>query len=109
LFVPDYTRENFRGSSGHGGHDHGRRGLRYLDWTWDPDEADTTCVSYMVYLLREGADEVRCVLDKHVCGLFGHEDWLRLMAQVGFEARSMPFEHREIEPGICEVFVGIKL
>jgi len=34
----------------------------------------------MVYRLREGADEVRQVLDSHTCGLFGRDDCLELMA-----------------------------
>ena len=37
LFAPDHVRENFRPSTDHGGHDDGTRGLRYLEWTWDPD------------------------------------------------------------------------
>lgn len=108
LFAPDHTRETFKASTTHGGHDRGNRGLRYLEWTWDPDVADTTYVSYMVYVLREGADQVRCVLDRHNCGLFSHEDWLRMIAQVGFRARSLPFEHSEIEPGSAHVFLGLK-
>jgi len=62
----------------------------------------------MVYLLREGAEEVRCVVDRHICGLFSSEDWLRLIRQAGFKARALPFEHSEIEPGTCKVFLGMK-
>ena len=108
LFTPDYTRETFKASTSHGGHDRGNRGLRYLEWTWDADVVDTTYVSYMVYVLREGADEVRCILDRHDCGLFSHQDWLRVITQVGFEARSLPFEHSEIEPGSAYIFLGLK-
>jgi hypothetical protein len=35
LFAPDHLRENFRADTDHGGSDDGRRGLRYLEWTWD--------------------------------------------------------------------------
>ena len=108
LFAPDHTRKTFKMSSSHGGHDRGERSMRYLEWSWDPDEADSTVVSYMVYLLREGAEDVRCVLDRHLVGLFSREDWLRLMEEVGFKARALPFEHSEIEAGTCEVFVGVK-
>ena len=108
LFAPDYTRETFRASTRHGGHDRGDRGLRYLEWTWDPDAADTTYESYMVYVLREGKDRVRSVPDRHRCGLFGHEVWLRLIADAGFVARSLPFEHSEIEPGSTRVFLGLR-
>jgi ubiquinone/menaquinone biosynthesis C-methylase UbiE len=108
LFAPDHTRETYRPATDHGGHDGVGRSLRYLEWSWDPDPSDTTYIFYMVYLLREGEREVRAVTDKHICGLFGQEDWLRLMAMAGFEARSLPFVHHEIEPGSCHVFVGIK-
>jgi ubiquinone/menaquinone biosynthesis C-methylase UbiE len=108
LFAPDHTRETFKASTKHGGHDREGRGLRYLEWTWDPDTTDTTYVSYMVYMLRERAEEVRCILDRHLCGLFSHGDWLRMIAQAGFQAQSLPFEHSEIEPGSAHVFLGLK-
>ena len=59
LFAPDHVRENFRPSTDHGGHDAGARGLRYLEWTWDPDPTDTTCVADYAYLLRESDGSVR--------------------------------------------------
>lgn len=108
LFAPDCTRETFKTSTDHGGHDREGRALRYLDWTWDPDASDTTYVSCMVYLLREGVDQVRCVLDRHVFGLFSSDDWLRLINQAGFQASVMPFEHSELEPESTFVFLGLK-
>lgn len=108
LFAPDHTRETFKPTTDHGGHDSGTRSLRYLEWSWDPDDNDTTYVFYMVYLLREGSSEIRCVRDPHIMGMFAHADWLRLITQAGFAAQSRPFEHSEIEPGSCHVFLGIK-
>lgn len=106
LFAPDHTRETFRPSTSHGGHDCGNRSLRYLEWTWDPHAEDTTYISDMVYVLREGAGEPRCVLDRHTCGLFGHDDWIGMIKRTGFKALSMPFEHTEIEPGSAYIFLG---
>jgi trans-aconitate methyltransferase len=108
LFTPDHIRETFRESTDHGGHDRGGRSLRYLDWTWDPDPEDTTYISQMVYVLRDQMNEVRCVQDKHTCGLFSHQTWMDIISHVGFKAQSLPFEHSEIEPGTTEVFLGIK-
>lgn len=108
LFAPDHTRETFKASTKHGGHDDGKRGLRYLDWTWDPDETDSTYQSYMAYLLREETGEVRCVVDRHLCGLFGQNEWLGLIAKAGFQARAVPFDHSEYEPDSAYVFLGIK-
>jgi SAM-dependent methyltransferase len=108
LFAPDHTRETFKPGTRHGGHDRENRSLRYLECTWDPDPGDTTYLSVMVYLIREGSDEVQCVDDRHVLGLFTRDDWLRLIAEVGFQPGSVPFQHREIEPGPGEVFLGLK-
>jgi SAM-dependent methyltransferase len=108
LFAPDCTRETFRPMTEHGGHDGGSRGLRYLSWTWDPDPSDTTYLSLMVYVLRSNDGQLQIVEDRHVCGLFGREDWLRLLAEVGFQPSCRAFEHSELEPGSGHVFVGVK-
>jgi len=108
LFAPDHTRENFRESTDHGGHDLENRRLRYLEWTYDPDPGDTTYISDMVYLFHDNAAEPRCVLDRYICGLFSQEDWIRLMVQVGFEAQVRPFDHSELEPDSSVFFLGIK-
>jgi SAM-dependent methyltransferase len=106
LFAPDHVRETFRPSTDHGGHDGETRGLRYLEWTWDPDPADSTYVADYAYLLRDGDGSVRVERDRHVGGLFSRADWLRLLAEVGFEPRRVPFDHSELEPGTYELFVG---
>jgi hypothetical protein len=108
LFAPDHVRENFRPSTDHGGDDGGLRGLRYLEWTWDPDPADTSYVVDYAYLLRESDGRVQVEHDRHLEGLFGRADWLRLLARVGFQPAVVPLEHSELEPGECEVFVGIR-
>ena len=108
LFAPDHVRENFRPSTDHGGHDGADRALRYLEWTWDPDPADTSYVVDYAYVLRERDGSTRVELDRHVEGLFARADWLRLMADAGFEAKVVPFEHSELEPGQYEVFAGRK-
>jgi SAM-dependent methyltransferase len=107
LFCPDCLRETFRPTTDHGGHDSpDGRALRYLEWTWDPDPADSTCITDFAYLLREADGSLRVFRDRHVCGLFSRADWLRLMTEVGFDGRGVPFEHSEVEAGLTEVFVG---
>ncbi len=109
LFAPDYVREKFRPSTHHGGHDaEDGRGLRYLDWTWDPDPNDDTYTVDFAYLLREADGSVRVEHDRHIEGIFSRDTWLRLLRDVGFEARARPFEHSEEEPGSLEVFVAVK-
>jgi SAM-dependent methyltransferase len=108
LFTPDHTKENFKSGIKHGGHDLGNRSMRYLEWIWDPDSRDTSYLSLMVYVLREGVESVRCVQDKHILGLFPHKEWLRLISEVGFKGQSIFFVHSEIEPDSCEVFIGLR-
>ncbi len=107
LFAPDHLRETFRPSTEHGGHDGEHRALRYLMWTWDPDPTDSTYITDFAYLLRESDGSVRVEQDRHLEGLFGRADWLRLIAEVGFRPSLVPFEHSESEVG-AEAFVGRK-
>jgi SAM-dependent methyltransferase len=110
LFAPDFVRENFRAPmTDHGGHDGGARGLRYLEWMWDPDPADSTYVVDYAYLLRSPDGAVRVEHDRHIEGLFDRDDWLRLLAYAGFEdVRVVPLEHSEVDPMTHEVFVGVR-
>ena len=109
LFAPDHVRETFRPSTEHGGHDGQMRALRYLDWTWDPHPEDTTYVSDMVYLIKDENDQVSVEYDRHILGIFPRQTWLTLLRDSGFQPESIPFEHSEIEPGTCEVFIGRKI
>jgi SAM-dependent methyltransferase len=108
LFAPDYVRENLVApSSEHGGHDGDGRGLRYLEWVWDPDPADTTYVVDYAFLLRERDGSVRAEHDRHVEGVFPRATWLALLRNAGFEPRAVPFVHSELD-WVPEVFVAAK-
>lgn len=88
VFVPDYVRETFEPSTDYGGSDGDggdERALRYLEWTYDPDSSDTTYTTDYAYLLREKDGQTRVEYDRHICGLFPREEWLRLLREVGFE------------------------
>jgi hypothetical protein len=106
LFAPDFVRENFRPSTDCGGHDNQTHGLRYLEWTWDPDPADTTYVVDYAYLLRGPDRATRVEHDRHVEGLFGRGDWLRLLSEAGFQASAVQLQHSALEPGSHEVFIA---
>lgn len=109
LLAPDHVSETFQPSTEHGGHDGLDRGIRYLDWSWDPDPDDTHYISEMVYLLKDEGGNVKIEHDRHLMGLFPRQTWLTLLTKMGFEAQSIPFDHSEFEPGTLEVFVGIKI
>jgi SAM-dependent methyltransferase len=109
LFAPDHLRENFQPGTDHGGHDGpDGRGVRFVEWTWDPDPSDSTYRADYAYLLRESDGTVRVVHDTHIEGLFSRADWLRLLAEAGFEPSSLPFAHTELEPRTYELLVGRK-
>ena len=105
LFAPDHLRETFTPTSDDGGHDGDGRGVRYLEWSFDPDPSDTSCVVDYAIMLREADGRVEVVHDRHVEGLFARADWLGWLADAGFEAESIVFDHSELEPGSYEVFV----
>lgn len=88
LLVPDYVRETFEPFIDHGGSDGtdgDGRALRYLEWTYDPDDTDTTYATDYAYLLREVNKQTQMVHDRHICGLFPRNEWLRLLREVGFQ------------------------
>lgn len=100
LFVPDHVRETFEPSTGHGGEDGEGRGIRYLEWSYDPDPNDTTCVTDYVFAYREGDQPLRVAHEQHITGLFPLNEWLRLLRETGFEA------HFVIDSFERHVFVG---
>jgi trans-aconitate methyltransferase len=87
IFVPDHVRETFESSTEHGGTDGPERSLRYLEWTYDPDESDTTCITEYIYAFREGNQPVQVEHDTHTCGVFPRAEWLRLLGDLGFTTK----------------------
>jgi SAM-dependent methyltransferase len=85
LFVPDHVSETFQPSTDHGGIDGEGRGLRYLEWTYDPDDTDTTYTVEFAYLLREGPQSTHMEYDRHICGLFPRTEWVGLLREAGFQ------------------------
>ena len=102
LIAPDFVRENFHPSTEHGGHDGKTRGLRYLEWTYDPDPNDTWYVTDFAYLLREDQGVMRVEHDRHIMGLFGRDVWLNLMQKAGLQPKIIP------DPFARELFLGMK-
>ncbi|GIL05165.1 MAG: class I SAM-dependent methyltransferase [Burkholderiaceae bacterium] len=87
--LPDCVRETFAPGTSTGGEDGpDGRGLRYLEWSWDPDPNDDTFEVAYALLLREADGAVRVELDRHRCGLFARATWLRLFEHAGFAASS---------------------
>jgi SAM-dependent methyltransferase len=84
LFVPDELRETFVPGADHGGYDREDRGLRYVQWTTDPDPSDTTILVDFGILLRDERGNVQVVHERQTHGLFARAVWRRLLRKVGF-------------------------
>ncbi|MGH2786346.1 MAG: hypothetical protein ACRDJV_00365 [Actinomycetota bacterium] len=107
LFAPDHVRETFTTTVDHGGRDGDDRAVRYLEWTWDPDPADTSHVVDYAFLLRREDGRTVVEHDRHVNGLFPISTRLQTLSAVGFEARTVPFEHTELDDP-ATIFVGTR-
>jgi SAM-dependent methyltransferase len=106
LFVPDHTAENFVATSDHGGiDDETGRGVRYLEWTWDPDPGDTWIQTDYAFLLRDTDGSTQVVHETHRTGLFGRDDWLRLLRDAGFDPDTVT-EQTDEDRKPRQLFVG---
>lgn len=87
VVLPDYVQETFQPGTEHGGEDGpDGRGLRYLEWHWDPDPADHTYVVDYAFLLRNPDGSVSVIHDRHLEGLFARAEWLASFAVAGLAA-----------------------
>ena len=84
LLAPDHLAETFEPGTDCGGSDgEDGRGLRYLEWTHDPDPSDTQVTTEYAFLLREADGRVASHAETHVGGLFPTTTWVRLLEAAG--------------------------
>jgi SAM-dependent methyltransferase len=87
LFAPDHTPDRFEPSTDCDGHDGPNgEGIRYLEWTYDPDPADSSVTTHYAFIVREADGRVESFAETHIAGMFARETWLRLLEQQGFRA-----------------------
>lgn len=103
VILPDCVRETFEPGTDHGGGDAADgRGLRWLEWTYDPDPSDHTFVAAYTFLFRDPDGALRSDLDQHAIGLFSRADWLDWLRDAGLSPSVQSDSWRK------DVFVGIK-
>ncbi|MGH8978516.1 MAG: class I SAM-dependent methyltransferase [Acidimicrobiia bacterium] len=91
VFVPDRIAETFETDTDHDGNDGADgRAVRFLEWSWDPDPADTWTETEYAFVLRDVDGSVRVVHESHRLGLFGRATWMQLLAEEGFRAEVVP-------------------
>jgi len=110
IFAPDYFKETLdpSGSTDCGGSDSedGHRGVRYLEWVFDPTPNDDTYLVDYALLLREGEKTI-VEHERHVEGVFSKDTWKRLFSEVGYEARSAQ-RPRDDEGNQDEIFLLLR-
>jgi SAM-dependent methyltransferase len=88
VIIPDFVRETFEPESTvHGDDGPDGRGLRYLEWKWDPDPNDTAFEVAYAFLMRESDGSTHVEMDRHREGLFPREAWLTWLKEAGFAAK----------------------
>jgi SAM-dependent methyltransferase len=103
VFVPDHVRETFAPATHTGGEDGADgRGLRYLEWSWDPDAGDDTYEVSYAFLLRHPDGTVTVDGEQHHEGCFARADWLAWLRETGFEPRA------RTDPWDRDVFIAVK-
>jgi SAM-dependent methyltransferase len=103
VLLPDFVRETFQPATDTGGEDlPDGQGLRYLEWMWDPDPADTTYEVAYALLLRESDGTISVDMDRHTEGLFARAEWLAWIRDAGLSpsVRTDPWKR--------DVFMGKK-
>ena len=106
LFMPDAIRETYEEGAEHGGTDGADgSGVRYLEWDWDPDSGDTWKLTEYAFMLRDVDGSIGTVHETHRTGLFRNADWVRLLAEVGFEPETVTELTKEVRAP-RELFIG---
>lgn len=100
VVVPDHVRETFAPGTGHGGTDAADgSGIRYLEWTYDPDPADDEVVTDYGYLVREADGTTSSAAETHRFGLFAQQRWVDLLGEAGFEVTTLEEQTEDDRPG----------
>lgn len=79
--------------------------MRYLEWTGDPDPADTWIVTEYAFLFRDADGAVAVAHETHRTGPFGRDVWLRLLGDADFDPVVVGEQTAE-ERVAREAFVG---
>lgn len=97
MIMTDQFEETFKPVTDHGGIDQGKRGMRYLEWTYDTDPDDHKTETEYVYVMRNEDGGIAREFDRSESGLFSMPEWEELLAQAGFQAHFERVEYTEVE------------
>lgn len=86
MIMTDHFKETFKPETDHGGTDQGKRGMRYLEWTYDNDPDDHVTETEYVYVMRDETGQVFREYDHSESGLFSMPEWEAMLKEAGFQA-----------------------
>jgi SAM-dependent methyltransferase len=90
VLAPDHYTETFKGPIvDHHTAVRGDVELTFIEYTYDPDPADTTVEAIMFFLIREHG-QLRIEQDHHTLGIFPMKRWFKLLEGAGFTAEKHP-------------------
>jgi SAM-dependent methyltransferase len=103
VLLPDCVSESFEPGTEHGGSDgDDGRGLRWLEWSFDPDPRDTTFITAYSLVFRDPDGSLHGELDRHELGLFPRAAWLEWLREAGLSPSL------RADPWRSDLFVGSK-
>ena len=76
----------------HSTHSKGDVEITFVENYYDPDPTDTYYEATFIYLIRVGG-KLEVHTDRHLCGIFKLETWLKLLKEIGFKVIQNKFEH----------------
>lgn len=85
LIMPDEYEDTFSPQTDCGGSDQGKRGIRYMEWSYDPIPGDQLITVQYAYIFRDEDGTIHHGSDHAQNGLFSMEVWRRVLEGIGFE------------------------
>ncbi len=101
MVIPDSVAETLEPDTHNGGSDApDGRGLRFIEWSWDPDPADDTFETVYAFVLRRADGTIEVTHEVHTNGIFPRASWLAWLGEAGIDATV------RTDPWGRDVFVG---
>lgn len=97
MIMTDHFKETFKPVTDHGGIDAGKRGMRYLEWTYDSNPDDHVTETEYAYIMRDENGTVFREYDRTESGLFSMPQWEEMLAEAGFQAHFERVEYTGLE------------
>jgi SAM-dependent methyltransferase len=91
-FVEQTTGHFKQNNTTYSTHSKGDVEITFIENDYDPDPTDTSYEATFIYLVRVGG-KLEIHNDRHLCGIFKLETWLKLLKEIGFKVIQNKFKH----------------